>query len=302
MTEIRAAAASPAGARWPPHRVHFHRATDDLTAATRARAKALRPARPSARLTDARYRANGVAGSGFVDADRPTHIWTVAIGDPAARPAAPRRITSGEFGAANHQWSPDGRELYFTADRRRESYYYPGDSDLYAVALEGGEPRRVASIDGSIGPFAFSRDGRRIAFVGRRTPSRRSYDQPDLCSSIARRTPRNSRPPTTSTSAAPIGGDRGHRAPVAAAPIWSADGNRLFVGSGTGQRGPRAVTRTGRSNGPSPRRILCCTPRTPQLRGRNGDPTPTVLGDLVVVDGVSAPRGNCRLIDALSPS
>ena len=30
-------------------------------------------------ITEAVYRANGVAGSGYVDSDRPSQIWTVAI-------------------------------------------------------------------------------------------------------------------------------------------------------------------------------------------------------------------------------
>ena len=105
-----------------------------------------------------------------MDRDRPSHIWTVALGDPASRPAVPKRLTSGEFGAGNHQWSPDGREIFFTADRRKEAYYYPGDSDLYAVPVDGGEPRRAVSIDGNIGAFAFSSDGKRIAFIGARMP------------------------------------------------------------------------------------------------------------------------------------
>ena len=34
----------------------------------------------------------------------------------------------------------NGARLYFVSDRRRESYYYPRDTDLYSVALSGGEP------------------------------------------------------------------------------------------------------------------------------------------------------------------
>ena len=30
-------------------------------------------------ITEARYRANGVPGSGYVDSDRPSQIWTVAV-------------------------------------------------------------------------------------------------------------------------------------------------------------------------------------------------------------------------------
>src|SRR5262245_37828786 len=34
-------------------------------------------------ITEAVYRANGIAGSGFVDRDRPSQIWTVAVTDNA---------------------------------------------------------------------------------------------------------------------------------------------------------------------------------------------------------------------------
>ena len=53
-------------------------------------------------ITQAAYRANGVAGSGFVDSDRPGQIWTVAVPASGAPPAAPKRLTSGEFSASNH--------------------------------------------------------------------------------------------------------------------------------------------------------------------------------------------------------
>ncbi len=117
-------------------------------------------------ITEAVYRANGIPGSGYVDPDRPAHIWTVQVPDGGEGPQAPRRITSGEFPATNHRWSRDGSQLYFVADRRKEEYYFPNDSDLYSVSRDGGEPRVVASIDGSIGQYAPSPDGRRIAFVG----------------------------------------------------------------------------------------------------------------------------------------
>ena len=131
-------------------------------------------------ITDAVYRANGVSGWGYVDRDRPSHVWTVAVTRESV-PARPKRVTSGDVPAANHRWSADGSQIYFVADRRKEPYYLSSDSDLYAVSRDGGEPQRLASIDGTIGAYALSPDGKRIAFVGvpEATPER-SYDQPDL--------------------------------------------------------------------------------------------------------------------------
>ncbi len=139
-------------------------AKDDTTAAAAKEAKRESDVRV---ITRAVYRSNGVADFGFVDPDRPSHLWTIAV--PAAAgstPAAPRPVTSGEFGAGNHSWSADGATIYFVADRRREPYYLPFDSDLYAVAKDGGDPRSIASIDGGIGGYTVAPDGRRIAFFG----------------------------------------------------------------------------------------------------------------------------------------
>ena len=49
------------------------------------------------------------------------------------------------------------------------------------MPVDGGEPRRAASIDGNIGAFAWSGDGKRIAFIGSANAQpERSYDQSDL--------------------------------------------------------------------------------------------------------------------------
>ena len=54
------------------------------------------------------------------------HIWTVALGDVASKPAVPKAPDLGEFGAANHQWSPTaGRSSSPRTDGRS---LLPGDS------------------------------------------------------------------------------------------------------------------------------------------------------------------------------
>ena len=144
-------------------------------------------------VTSAVYRANGVADFGYVDPDRPSHIWTVAVADITAALAAPRQITSGEFSEGNVQWTADGARLTFVSTRVKEPYYLPPDSDLYSVPAAGGEPTAVASIDGTIGDYAVSPDGTRLAFVGTLagTPIR-SYSQPDLwVMDLPAGTPRN---------------------------------------------------------------------------------------------------------------
>ncbi len=125
------------------------------------------------------YRENG--DPDYVDDDRHSHIWTVRAGDAGSNPATPSRVTDGRFDESNVRWSHDGSRILFVSDRRAEPYFHADDVDLYSVPAGGGEIMRMASIDGVIGRFAVSNDGRRIAFVGipQGNPIR-SYDVPDL--------------------------------------------------------------------------------------------------------------------------
>lgn len=178
------------------------------------------------------YRANGVADFGFVDADRPSHIWVVAVPAGNAEPAEPRQITSGEFGAGNVSWSRDGACLYFTSDRRADNDYLPNDSDLYAVGRDGGEPQRIASIDGGIGAYALSPDGSRIAFIGTLAGNpERSYSQSDLwVSDLSGGAPKNLTADYDFDIGGGLGGDQ--RAPRGGSPapiIWTGAGNAVLV-------------------------------------------------------------------------
>src|SRR5687768_2785020 len=117
----------------------------------------------------------------YVDHDRPAHIWVTTVPAAGATVSKPKQLTSGEFGASNPQWSHDGTRIFFVSDRRPLDFHAGSDSDLYAVSKDGGAPLLIASIDGSIGAFTQSPDGRRIAFAGiSELTAPRSYDQPDL--------------------------------------------------------------------------------------------------------------------------
>jgi dipeptidyl aminopeptidase/acylaminoacyl peptidase len=182
-------------------------------------------------ITQAVYRANGIAGSGFVDRDRPSQIWTVAVTDNATL-SPPKRITSGEFPANNHVWSLDGSQIYFVSDRRKESYYYPNDSDLFAVSKDGGDPKTLVSIEGSIGAFTPSPDGKRFAFVGtlHGTPER-SFSQADLwVVDLPGGTPRNLTANYDYDINGGLGGDqRAPRGQHPGGPVWSRDGRTILI-------------------------------------------------------------------------
>ncbi len=186
-------------------------------------------------ITSAIYRANAVAGWGYTEPDRPSHIWTIAVPPGTAEPATPKRVTSGEFSAGNHQWSRDGARIYFTSNRRPQAYYYPRDNDLYSVPRDGGEPELAASIDGTIGGYSLSPDGKRLAFVGspHGTPER-SYSQPDLfVVDVPGGSPRNLTESFDFDVDGGLAGDqRAPRGQHPAGPVWSGDGRTVIVKAG----------------------------------------------------------------------
>ena len=253
-------------------------------------------------ITRAVYRANGVPGFGYVDPDRPTHVWIVSAPGTGDSPAKPRQVTSGEFGAGNHQWSADGKEIYFVADRREEPYYLPADSDLYAVPVSGGEPRRIASIEGNIGAYAVAPEGRRIAFIGTlRGNPERSYSQPDLwILDSPGGVPRNLTDKFDFDIGGGIGGDQ--RAPRGAhpgTPAWDRDGHSVLVK--VGHHGNAYLLAFDANNGrdlpanaEAPRReeVMSYTTTPDRNRIAMVISNNTTVGDLYVADGKagSAPR------------
>jgi dipeptidyl aminopeptidase/acylaminoacyl peptidase len=73
--------------------------------------------------------------------------------------AAPRRLTAGDKDGGP-VWSPDGRLIAFTAKRKDDEA-----PQLYVIAPDGGEARRVTTLaTGAASPRWFP-DGKRIAFI-----------------------------------------------------------------------------------------------------------------------------------------
>ena len=244
-------------------------------------------------ITRAVYRANGVAGFGYVDPDRPPQIWTVDVPGTGATPGPPRQVTTGDFGVNAHQWTADGRRLLFVADRRPEPYYLPADSDLYAVSRDGGEPTRVVSIDGNIGAFTLSPDGTRIAFIGiLHGDPERSYSQPDLwVADLAGGAPRNLTARYDFDAGGGLAGDqRAPRGGHPAAPVWTGDGRSIVIRAGV--QGDADLIRVGVEKGDvTPVRakqsheVMSYTADRATTRFAMVVSTQTSIGDLFVSDG-----------------
>jgi len=181
-------------------------------------------------IARAAYRENG---EGYVDAARPSHLWTVAVppGDDAP-PAVPKQVTRGRFEEEKPAWSADGARLYFVSRRVAEPYYEPQRQDLYAVPAAGGEPRQVISFDGPIEAFALSRDGGRVAWIGGPNGHpQRSYDETDLL--VAPAEPGAAPSDLTARFDGELGGGlSGDQHPPRgggrAAPAWSPDGGGIY--------------------------------------------------------------------------
>jgi dipeptidyl aminopeptidase/acylaminoacyl peptidase len=246
-------------------------------------------------ITEAVYRANGVAGSGYVDRDRPSHIWTLAVAANPGERQTPKAITTGEFGAGNVRWAPDGASLYFVADRRREAYYSGRDSDLYSVSRDGGEPKRVASIDGTIGAYAIAPDAGRVAFVGVPVGQpERSYSQPDLwVADLSGGAPRNLTSGYDFDMNGGLGGDqRAPRGALPSGPVWTRDGRALLIVAG--EQGNANLKRVDAATG----KVESLTSGNQDVMSYTADTsaqklavvisTPTRLGDLHVVDAASS--------------
>ena len=258
-------------------------------------------------ITEAVYRANGVAGFGYVDRDRPSQIWTVSVPAPGAELPKPTPVTSGEFAAANPSWSADGSQIYFVADRRKEPYYLPGDSDLYAIARDGGEPRVIASIDGGIGAYAVAPDGKRIAFFGTFPGNpERSYSQTDLWVIDARGgKPRNLTEGYDFDAGGSLGGDqRAPRGAHPAAPVWTADGRSVIMRAGI--QGDADMVRvdagTAKVTEPASKKkqdVMSYSATPGATRFALVISTATRVGDVFVSDGLDAPRKLTSFNDAL---
>lgn len=82
-------------------------------------------------------------------------LWLLEIGKPE-----PQRLTDDTAVESDPTFSPDGRLVVFTSDRRES-----GTMDLWAIDLHSGERRLLASPGESITLPGFSPDGRYIAYL-----------------------------------------------------------------------------------------------------------------------------------------
>jgi dipeptidyl aminopeptidase/acylaminoacyl peptidase len=184
-------------------------------------------------ITRAVYRSNG---EGYLEPDRPTHIWTVEVPKTPGETPTPKQVTSGEFAESNIVWSRDGAQIYFTSRRVLEPYYELPHTDLYVVKSSGGEIAKITGLAGGIERMALSPDGARMAMAGSIDVGadgvQRSYSQPDLfiTSLTPGSTPKNMTANYDYDIAGGVGGDQAPpRGNAPSTPFWSKDGRFVYI-------------------------------------------------------------------------
>ncbi|HET7039371.1 MAG TPA: DPP IV N-terminal domain-containing protein, partial [Gemmatimonadales bacterium] len=84
----------------------------------------------------------------------------------AASGGEPRRLTALPFDVGGVFWSADSRTLYFGGNPEQDNEYnVENTQQIYAVALDGGEPRALTANPGSENNAALSPDGKSLAYV-----------------------------------------------------------------------------------------------------------------------------------------
>ncbi|MCY2961839.1 MAG: S9 family peptidase [Planctomycetota bacterium] len=71
-----------------------------------------------------------------------------------------RPFVTGKVNVGRIAWMPDSKSIAYLAKREGDK-----ETALYAVRTDGGESRKVASLDTSISTFSFSPDGSEVALV-----------------------------------------------------------------------------------------------------------------------------------------
>jgi dipeptidyl aminopeptidase/acylaminoacyl peptidase len=240
-------------------------------------------------ITRAVYRSNG---AGYLDTKHPQHIWVIAAPKNGDDKVTPRQLTSGLYDDGNITWARDGSQIYFASDHRDEPYYELAQTEVYSIAVAGGQPTKLTSINMGTGAFSVSPDGKQIAFYASVNKPVQSYTEPDLwvmdLGSNAQ--PRNLTRDFDYDVGSGVGGDNAApRGGGGFPPVWSADGRSIiavYAKEGKANLGAFDVTSGKESDVTSGNQAVVSFRATPDAsKFALIISTPTSIGDLFWLEG-----------------
>jgi dipeptidyl aminopeptidase/acylaminoacyl peptidase len=254
-------------------------------------------------ITRSVYRSNG---QGYVDNKHPQHIWVINAPLKGDDKVTPRQLTSGKYDDGSVTWGKDNATIYFTSDQRDESFDIP-KTDIYSIAVSGGQPTKLTSFDMGAGNFSISPTGKQLAFIGSVDQTTRSYSQPDLwvMDLVAGAQPRNLTAGFDYDVGSGVGGDNtAPRGGGGNQMVWSPDGKTItliFGKEGKANVGSFDVA-TGKETDVTTGNQAIIGFRTTPDRSKSVYliSTPTKIGDLFFVDRPGgAPRQITHINDEL---
>ncbi len=273
-------------------------------------AKQGKPAVPAERESDVRVITRAVYrsdGGGYTDPTHPNHLWVIAAPRSPEEKPTPKQLTSGPYSEGGFVWSKDSSSIYFTTNRVAEPYYEDPGTQVYSVALSGGEPTLLTKLDMGVGGLTLSPDGKKFAFVAS-APSKpvKSYTQPDLwVMDVAK----NAQPINLTTAfdydvAGGVGGDQAPpRGGGGGGIAWSPDGRSIL--STYGKEGSANIGRFDASDG----KLADITTGKQAVSGfrltTDGSKmvyavsTPTKIGDLYLSEKGGQPKQLTRINEKL---
>lgn len=273
-------------------------------------AKQGKPADPNVRESDVRVITRAVYRSdsgGYIDSTRPGHIWVIEAPKSPEQKVTPRQLTKGEFSEGGAVWSKDSSKIYFVTNRDPEPYYSLPKTEVYSVSVNGGDPELLTKFPMGVGLMSLSPDGKRFAFT---TSSNgdpvKSYSQPDLWVMDIEK---NARPKNLTTEfdfdvGGGLTGDQAApRAGGGTGPIWTADGRGIIERFAKEGRTNLAIfdSSTGAVSNVTTgdHAIMSFKASSDSSRIAYVRSTPTIVGDLYVMDRGGSSKQLTKLNDAL---
>jgi dipeptidyl aminopeptidase/acylaminoacyl peptidase len=114
---------------------------------------------------DGRWIVVGVIEPSYDEKQQRSDLWLL----PADGSAPPRRLTGTAGRESDVAWSPDSRQLAFSARRDGDD-----STQVYLLSLDGGDAQRLTNLAAGARAPEFSPDGRRLLMVGEMWPGART--------------------------------------------------------------------------------------------------------------------------------